>query len=240
MFKIIVLGGPCEPYIKKCINSILEQDEQDFEILIGIDKQDSADDVVCGFNDSRIRLYVGTGREKGFHLLMETLKLGEIDDEDILVLIDADDWLTDNSSLSEVAKVYSRYPKTLMTHGSWKSDPPGTFAKHCLLPYTMEDFKDIRKAVFKATHLRTLKYKVFKKINEADMKDDDGNWLWCGDLIIMTAALEMAGIDRVKFIPKPIYTYNVSGPRSSVTMGKQIQKTVKLCKSRKPYQLLGE
>jgi hypothetical protein len=163
-----------------------------------------------------------------------------MDDEDIVVNIDADDWLTNSNSLSVVKKVYEDYPETLVTHGYWISSPAGFLGKDCQQPYTREDFKDIRHAPWKASHLRTMKFKVLKMIQTEDLKDDKGNWFrGATDMAVMFPALEMAGYDRTKFITEPIYTYNRSGPLIGHTNSGDREKAVKIIRGRKPYGLLG-
>jgi glycosyltransferase involved in cell wall biosynthesis len=237
MFKIIVAGGPCEPYIHKCISSILSQDIQDFEILVSLDIVDNAMYVIDKFQDYRIKV-CGQFESRGSAFNMwSAAKLTEIDDEDILVTVDADDWLTDSKSLFHVKQVYDKHPETLVTHGSWVSSPSGFLGKDCQQPYTREEFRDIRHAQWKASHLRTMKYKVFKRIAVDDFKDDNGKWFTgATDNSLMLPALEMAGYDRVKFIPEPIYTYNRSGPR--VDSGDR-EHALKTIRGRKPYELLG-
>jgi glycosyltransferase involved in cell wall biosynthesis len=237
MFKIIVAGGPCEPYIHKCITSILEQDEQDFEILVALDPHDNARDVVDSFMSDRIFGFVNREPRGSAWNMFIASTLRDIDDEDIIVTVDADDWLTDSKSLFHVKQVYDKHPETLVTHGSWVSSPSGFLGKDCQQPYTREEFRDIRHAQWKASHLRTMKYKVFKRIAVADFKDDNGKWFkGATDNSLMLPALEMAGYDRVKFIPEPIYTYNRSGPR--VDSGDR-EHALKTIRGRKPYELLG-
>jgi glycosyltransferase involved in cell wall biosynthesis len=47
-----------ERYLRGCINSVLQQTEQDFELIVGDDcSADGTRDIVREFNDSRIRPY---------------------------------------------------------------------------------------------------------------------------------------------------------------------------------------
>jgi hypothetical protein len=237
VFKIIIAGGPCEPYIHKCISSILAQDIQDFEILISLDRYDSARDIVDSFRSPKTRMYLNRDKMGPAFNRWAAANLAHIDDEDIIVTVDADDWLTDSKSLFHVKQVYDKYPDTLVTHGSWISSPPGFMGKDCLQAYTRGEFKDIRHAQWKATHLRTMKFKVLKRIQTKDLKDDNGKWFkGATDMAVMFPALEMAGYDRVKFISEPIYTYNRLGPRPN---GNDREHAVKTIRGRKPYELLG-
>jgi glycosyltransferase involved in cell wall biosynthesis len=240
MFKIIVAGGPCEPYIHKCISSILSQEIQDFEILISLDHYTNAFDIIADLKCDKIKMKMNCSRMGPAFNRWSASNMTHIDDEDIVVNIDADDWLTDSNSLSVVKKVYDDYPETLVTHGYWISSPTGFLGKDCQQPYTQDEFKDIRHAPWKASHLRTMKFKVLKMIQTKDLKDDNDKWFQgATDMAVMFPALEMAGYDRTKFITEPIYTYNRSGPLIGHTNSSDREKAVKIIRGRKPYELLG-
>ena len=80
MFKIIIVGGPCERYIRKCIDSILNQDEQDFEILVVLDPFDAACKVVESFHSTRIKMHRNSVKMGGSHNMFAATKLTDIKD----------------------------------------------------------------------------------------------------------------------------------------------------------------
>ena len=100
-----------------------------------------------------------------------------------------------------------------MTHGSWTAFPNPRVVNNNA-PYTRKEFeKNIRKCAWRGSHLRTFKYKVWKHIKDEDLKDDKGRYYrtaW--DCAFMWPMIEMAGINRVQFIPDILYVYNQETP----------------------------
>jgi glycosyltransferase involved in cell wall biosynthesis len=240
-FKVIIVGGPCGKFINKCIDSILEQGGVDLQVLVSLDNYDDAQQRVAEYNDDRIKMAFNTGKEGGLYNICRAVSLSVMDDSDILCFIDGDDWLTGNDSLATVKDEYDRCPETLVTHGGWTSGD-SFFNRNatCLAPYYGGDFKDIRKATWKATALKTMRYRVFKNIDQNDFKHDDGSWITTAcDHALMMPAVEMAGYNRTKWIEKKIYFYN----RGRVVTSGWISSGVKVAlyiRAKKPYKLLED
>ena len=69
-----------------------------------------------------------------------------------------------------------------------------------------------RKDKWRASHLRTFKYKLWKKLNQEDLKDEDGvYYTMTYDQAIMLPLLEMAG-NRSFFVSDVLHVYNKSNP----------------------------
>jgi hypothetical protein len=78
-----------------------------------------------------------------------------------------------------------------------------------------EDFLNNLRGGFVASHLRTFKYKLYKKFLELDpnldnFKSEKGEFFsMTGDVAMMTPLMEIAGFDRIKFNETPIYQYRL-------------------------------
>lgn len=89
-FKVIIPNYNSERYIKKCINSILSQTFEDFELVIVDDiSTDNSVDMIKEFDDKRIHLvenrekrYNGGSRNVGIDYPIESLYTLFIDDDD--------------------------------------------------------------------------------------------------------------------------------------------------------------
>ena len=210
MFKVLVAGGPCERWIKQCIDSILEQKRVDFEVLVSLDNYDNAQTIVEKYSDERIKMLLNDDRMGGLYNIVRASKLSHIDDADILVFMDGDDWLIGTDALYTVWSVYNQHPETLVTHGGWKSNMSVEYDNtETLWAYTEEEFKHLRSVRWRGTQLKTMRYRVFKHINPEDFKDANGDWLFrAGDHALMFPALEMAGYHRTKCVKEKIYLYN--------------------------------
>jgi hypothetical protein len=159
--------------------------------------------------DSRIKVIANSTHMYSIPNIIRSITEQDPEDDDIIAILDGDDWLAMNISLELVKDYYDANPELLVTHGSWVSYPdPNVINNSC--PYTEEDWnKGIRKVDWRASHLRTFKYKVWKNVKHDDLKGPDGEFIRvAGDLAVMYPMLEMSGRDRVQFIPEKIYVYN--------------------------------
>ena len=68
-----------------------------------------------------------------------------------------------------------------------------------------------RKDKWRASHLRTFKYKLWKNLDKNDLKDGEKYYEMTYDQAIMLPLLEMAS-ERSKYIPQILYVYNKDNP----------------------------
>jgi len=214
MFKIIVIGGPAENYVEQCLISIINQNESNWEAQVIIDPVDNSYEIAKRYKSSKLNIYQNSERKFALSNIMKAIDKLKPNDDDILVLIDLDDWLANRKVLSTLNSYYRNNHNLLVTYGSWKAYPNQLNYPNNSFPYTIEDFRrGIRNAEWKGTALRTMKYKVWKNIKIKDLKDREGNYFktaW--DVAIMMPVLEMAGFDRSQFIKEVLYIYNKMTP----------------------------
>lgn len=210
MFRVIMVGGPVRDWIIRCVDSLKSQTVTDWTAAIVLDPCDDSADVVADHLDERFVLRLNETRQYGLKNTADAIELLEPDPEDILVTLDLDDWLTDDKSLEVVLRAYESQPGLLMTYGSWVSHPDPNALTNTGHPYSEAEFNDIRHSSFKASHLRSFKYKLWAKIDqERSFIDPKGMYYQAAtDLSFMWPMMEMAGYDRVKWIPQRIYTHN--------------------------------
>jgi glycosyltransferase involved in cell wall biosynthesis len=106
MFSIIIPLYNKENYIRKSIESVLNQSLEDFELIIVDDgSTDNGGDIVKGIKDSRIRLIEQTN--KGVSITRNNgVKLAKFD---YIAFLDADDWW-DVNFLSNMKNLIDSYP----------------------------------------------------------------------------------------------------------------------------------
>jgi glycosyltransferase involved in cell wall biosynthesis len=235
VIKIAAVGGyPCKNVINKCLQSVITQTFTDWELAVVLDPGDYKIIV----DDPRIRLYFNDTPRFAVANTLKGVSMLQPSNEDIIIFLDCDDWLMDNA-LEMVVGMYEKYPETLVTHGSLVPSPDNGGYKKINNPYTKDEFSNIRGARWKGSHLKSMKYKVFKMIKDEDFRDDNGAYFCSGvDLAVMFPALEMAGHDRVKFIKEKIYVYNISGVRSPHTHSQEILNDVACLKNKQTYEMI--
>lgn len=93
-----------------------------------------------------------------------------------------------------------------------------------------------RQDIWKATHLRTFKYKLWKNIKKEDLKDQNGDYFkmtW--DLAIMLPMLEMSG-NRFAMIEDVLYVYNRENPLNDFKVDRSLQVSLeKHIRQKKKY-----
>jgi glycosyltransferase involved in cell wall biosynthesis len=198
-------------YIERCITSVMSQEFTDFTMYLIDDMSD--DDTVSKIeslisNDKRFKLIVNT--EKKYKLRnFDDLIMDEelIDDEDIIIELDGDDWLYDENVLEKVYNKYNKNKNLWMTNGSfiYSNGQIGFSSK--VNPST------VRKDPFRLSHLRTWKSHLWRSIEEESFIGSDGEYFRSApDVAYSFPMVEMAGDKHYEFIPDIMYVYNAESP----------------------------
>jgi glycosyltransferase involved in cell wall biosynthesis len=150
--------------------------------------------------------------------------------KEIIAWLDGDDLLR-REALETVRRVYLKYPKTLITHGSFYR-----IDKKCRTKTSKPHKKDkpVRKQPWRASHLKTFKGVLWQYYQKDWLKDDNGNWLQAAsDLAMMFPLIEIAGLDRVKFIRKVLYDWRYT---SHKTRGHVQRRNMLMLRKRMPVK----
>jgi glycosyltransferase involved in cell wall biosynthesis len=211
MIVILTTLYNAEEYIGKCIKSIKSQNNKDYRCFI---LNDLSTDISSEIAEELIR-----GDER-FTLINNTRKMYQpgnydqiirgdynIQDEDLIVELDGDDWFPDNEVLDRIFEAYSD-GNTWITNGSFiYSDGRQGFSSK------QNNFDNLREAGFTASHLRTWKAFLWRNIKQSDLMDENGEyWSVAGDLSFMFPMLEMSGEEHYKFLSDINYVYNEQNP----------------------------
>ena len=156
--------------------------------------------------------------------------------QEIVVLIDGDDWLADEFVLQEINEAYSS-DEVWLTHGSLVEYPTGVHVWCEPVPSQIIARNTFRK--FKCpSHLRTFYAWLFKRIHLEDLLYEGDFFPMTGDMAVMYPMIEMCG-ERHKFISKPIYIYNMINPINDNKVNADLQKTLdRNIRKKKPYHRL--
>lgn len=128
----------------------------------------------------------------------------------IVVSIDGDDWFKNKKVLQKLNEVYNS-GEVWMTYGTYEEFPYRNVS-HIYQPYPEDVIKNnsFREYRWMASHLRTWRRELFLKIDENDLKKEDGEWLdTTGDQAIMFPMLEMSG-EKSRHISEVTYIWNAS------------------------------
>lgn len=238
-FIVVVPVYNAEKYIEKCLRSILNQTYKNYELIVMNDAStDRTERLLKDFKNRNPQIHVFSSLENSgsplnsFKTAIDIFKSAptdrpDINPEDILVTVDGDDYLYDNNVLDYLNFIYQD-TNIWMTYGQYKplSDTYSNFCK------SIKDFRKYRReGAWCTSHLRTLKKKIWDKINVEDLKDENGNInKYAGDMSYMFPALEICGPKHTKFIDRILYVYNDLNPdnQMKICSGEDLRVNKKL------------
>jgi glycosyltransferase involved in cell wall biosynthesis len=216
MFNILIVGGPAEKYIDKCLGSLVGQTCKEWKAQVVLDPVgDKTYEHACRWKRANLGVSLNDSRKFAISNFIKAISILNPADDDVLVTLDGDDWLASPEALATVKRYYDAQPNLLLTHGSWRAYP-NPHVNHNNAPYSEQEFKmGIRKTGWHASHLRTFKFRLWKNIKDEDLRNHCGEYFQSAwDLAMIYPMMEMAGIKRIRFIPEILYIYNQETPFS--------------------------
>jgi glycosyltransferase involved in cell wall biosynthesis len=171
---------------------------------------------------------------KLIHLIRNPVRVGAMqnlynviyscDDDEIVVILDGDDWLAHTGVLKRLNTVYSD-PNCWMSYGQyapWPHSLPAVYSRQ--IPSYIIETNNFREYEWCASHLRSFYAWLFKLIKREDLISPDGTFypMAC-DQAMMFPMLEMAG-HRAKFISDILYIYNTANPISDSRVNRLLQR----------------
>jgi len=191
-----------EKWVKRCIESVHRQTFIDWtHIFIDAKSDDNTwMNTKMANQDTRTRLAQNDVRQPALQNAVETWN--DLPDDEIVVWLDGDDWLAHNRALEVLAETYTD-PDVWLTYGQFMM-PDGTIGFASRYPAGA----NVRQIDWRATHLKTFRAGLVKKIKSADLLKPDGSWCDLAiDHAVMYPLLEMAG-ERYAAIDKVVCVYN--------------------------------
>lgn len=212
-FTIVIPFFNAEEWIDKCIESVLNQDVDDFTCVVADDASTDDSFDICHSligDDQRFKL-IRNQRNLGAleNIYASTLQHNPVTDPDsVVVHLDGDDWLSNSNVLSTLDRYYQS-PDCWMTYGSYVNLSDGSRGAYSQkLPEEVVKNREFRKHRWCTSHLRSYRLGLFQKIQRKDLVD------WLGrfyrratDHALMFPMLEMSG-EKAVFVEEVLYVYN--------------------------------
>lgn len=238
MLRLLLLFRNARPWLTRCLVSICSQSVTEWHCHVVDDLSDDGSwehfqKIVPA--DRRFTLVRNTDRLYQCGSTRRILDDPTLNDHDICVAIDGDDYLPDPFVLQRVLDAYSD-GKTWVT---WGSEIRTDGVPDCNAP--LLDVALLRKVPWRTSHLRTWKLFLWRRIRHEDFLGPDGQPLRVGgDLASMYPMIEMAGNARIKYLPSVNYVYNRDNPLNNFRIRTNEQlNNGEFLKSKPPYSQLS-
>ena len=213
---VVISSRNNAPYVKKNLQSVAFQKYPNFRIIY-LDDQ-STDDTVelvkyysqeYGIED-KLKLVImpernrqGASRFRAYHMC---------DDDEIICMLDGDDWLYNMEVLSTVANQYIK--GAMVTYGSYLRYNNGKLEKFLYGPdenfnSSIAKTRDFRGHRWITQHLRTGYAGLFKRIRYLDLVDKNNEFLKVATDVCETMPILEMAYPQIAKISSPTYVYNV-------------------------------
>jgi glycosyltransferase involved in cell wall biosynthesis len=241
-FVIVIPSYKNKQWVRKNLLSALNQRYPHYRIIYTDDYSPD------GTGEEVARLLEKHDKNKLCTLVRNSERLGAMhnmynmvhrcDDEEIIVVLDGDDWFAHSGVLDRLNQEYEK--GAWMTWGQYRDYPNNGLGCSRQIPDQVVVTNSYRRFRWCSSHLRTYKAWLFKKIKEEDFKDN-GKWLeMSSDLAAMFPMLEMSG-SRGHFIPDILYIYNYSSPINDAKVNIQLQQGLeRKIRAGTPYPRINE
>ena len=245
-FKILIPFYNAEQYIERCINSIVTQKyDGNFHLIITNDcSTDSSEEKILPYLEKykdKIT-YIKNDIRKTALDNLHNMIMNYCEKEDVCCFVDGDDFLLNKNALSYLNNFYndSKNNDPWIVYGQFAFSTGGIgFAS----AYSAEEYKNVRKAAFRVSHVRTIRGGLYHKIKDQDenfscMKDKDGNFYKISyDVAIFFVLMDMCPFEKIKFNSKPLYVYNFENPISDHILDQKGQTNAHMeISNKKPFK----
>lgn len=235
-----------EKWVAFNVNSVKQQSYKDFVAIYGYDK--SEDKSIWELHrsisqDERFHIIENEEQDSQmsnfFYIYSKAKALGLIQPEDIIVEVDADDWLLHPFVFDYLNQAYQD-PNVWMTYGHYIEYPSGKVGNHFYMH--LSDDGTTRQNPFAYSHLKTYKSWLLDKVPQEDLIDPETGkyWKMTADFAMCMPMVEMAGRERIIRFDQPMYVYNSgddSGSESKANEAEQ-KRIEQLIRKIKPKEKL--
>jgi len=212
-FVFLIPSFNCKDTINRTLFSMFAQSYDNWRAIIidDVSTDGTMDHIVkiitqCRFA-GKIRV---KRREEKFGEVRNTVEevLNHIDDDEVVVRLDAGDWLTENDCLHMLNEVYKNHdPAVCWTGQRWAYTNYGISKQMNLKPN-----QSVYEHPWVSSHLKTFRATALKKVNPKNFYDDEGNWIMiaCDQAVFLPMMhLSVKENRPLVFLPVVCYHYNI-------------------------------
>lgn len=224
-FVVLTMSYNNEEFVERNARSVLDQDYPNFEwIYIDDCSRDRTYEKVCALAEGKTHVTLIRNEENhgAMRNMYETIH--RLKNDDIVVILDGDDWFAHNQVLSHLNEYYAD-ERVWLTYGQHIEYPSFTVGMCQPLKKRFLKPGGFRKAKFLFSHLRTFYAGLFQRVDARDFQKD-GTFLKMGcDVASMLPMLEMAG-EHAFFIRELLVVYNMGNPINDAKKNLALQQKI--------------
>jgi len=208
-FHVITPAYNCENDIKQTLMSVFGQTHQDWVMTV-------IDDMSTDGTRESVESFVKKhGFEDKVRVIRRTEKFGEVrntldvcetlDDDDVVIRLDAGDWITDLGCLRILHEVYQLHdPAVVWTAHRWAWTDKN-------ISGPINSNVSLYEQPWKSSHLKSFRVRDFKGLNPQNFLDDDGNYIVIAcDQAIFLPMMERARLCGRSLVHLPLMMYHYS------------------------------
>jgi|GEM_PF-151001 hypothetical protein len=207
---VLILFHDCPQFVRDCYESLIGQEYQKFKLYFLNDNSNDTDHSIIPLADNVV-VCKSKYRKYALANLIYFLRSKSFDDDEIIILVEGDDFLLTNDVFSRINHIYHE-KKCFLTYGQY-CYTDGRLG-HCSA-YSTDDFNNFKKLDWRVSHLVTFKYKIFKEFLNQDpnvnsCRDRHGAFYEASyEVALMKPLMEIAGYERIYFNKDPVYACRV-------------------------------
>jgi len=152
------------------------------------------------------RIIYQENRQHQGHLANQYYAISSCDNNEVVIILDGDDWLAHDNVLEYLNEVYQN-PHIWLTYGQFKQLSDDS------LGYCRAIENNMGNPPWVFGHLRTFYAWLFKRINKQDLQYNGAFFPMAADVAIMFPMIQMAG-QRIRYIEDILYIHNDLNPLS--------------------------
>jgi glycosyltransferase involved in cell wall biosynthesis len=243
-FKVVVPSFNSIDYIGKTLQSIEMQTDKEYDVCV-IDDGSTMPrqrEIISEFcKRLEWKSLFNENNRGALYGLVHAIQLLDCQDDDVIVVIDGDDWLAHPHVFEKLRQVYTEND-VYLTWGQCEIYPGGKTPMNYAqpIPEMVIQQKLFRDIPFVFWHIGTFKYFLWRHIEDQDLRDINGEYfMLMKDKATLYPMLEMAG-EKIRFVTETLYIYNLENPLNDYanTRPEEHLRVDKMIREKKRYSRL--
>ena len=215
-FVFLICSYNNEQWVRNNLDSVLCQTHDNWIVVYyNAASTDKTYELVKEYadKDKRIHLYTTPERHMKTWFLQRLSEYETIQDNDIVCILDGDDFMANEEVLYYLNEVYTKvncwitYGGMIVWNGGEETQEP--YPQNTESPFEVKRDKLFRRDLWRYSHFRTYRGFLWNRIKKEDWLSN-GEYVMIEDLMTMYPCLEMCPTDKIFRIDQTVYILNYS------------------------------